>query len=185
MYMVVNMKKEYGLIALIIIMTGIIIVMQNNNDEIELPDELVQSEEIIKSEMIVIEIEGAVEKPGVYEVEEGMRINELFEMVDASNGNQSCYNLAQKLVDEQKIVVPSKGEECNQQSSVSDTGIVNINSASVYDLQSLDGIGESRAQAIIEYRDLNGSFTSKDELTNVEGVSQSLVQQIEDDISLS
>lgn len=183
--MVVNMKKEYGLIVLIVIVSGFVLVIQNTNNKIEIPDDLIQSEETSSKEMIVVEIEGAVGNPGVYEVELGTRINELFDLVDVSNGNQSCYNLAQKLVDEQKIVIPEKNEQCNEVNSVSDSGIVNINSASVYDLQSLDGIGESRAQAIVEYRELNGSFTSKNELTNVEGISQSLVDQIQDDIALS
>lgn len=183
--MVVNMKKEYGLIVLIVIVSGFVLVIQNTNNKIEIPDDLIQSEETSSKETIVVEIEGAVGNPGVYEVELGTRINELFDLVDVSNGNQSCYNLAQKLVDEQKIVIPEKNEQCNEVNSVSDSGIVNINSASVYDLQSLDGIGESRAQAIVEYRELNGSFTSKNELTNVEGISQSLVDQIQDDIALS
>lgn len=62
--------------------------------------------------------------------------------------------------------------------------IININKADAYELESLDGIGEKKAQSIIEYRNEHGPFKSKNELLNVKGIGESILNNIEDKIKL-
>lgn len=61
---------------------------------------------------------------------------------------------------------------------------VDINSASAEELQSLHGIGEAKAQAIVEYRRANGGFDSADELTAVEGIGEKTLESIRDEVSV-
>ncbi len=134
---------------------------------------------------IVVQVQGAVSKPGIYEMTSGQRINDLLLIAEATDYNQSCINLAQKLVDEQNLYVPAKTEKCVEDSSITDDGIVNINTANSLELQTLPGIGEAKATAIVEYRDANGTFEDTDSLTEVEGISEGLLADIQPQISLS
>lgn len=144
----------------------------------------VQSEQTENS-TIFVQVTGAVNEPGLYEMQSGDRINDLLASAGAEEYNSECINLAQKLVDEQNLYIPSKDEECKDDAAVSDNGVVNINTASSYELQTLSGIGEAKAMAIVEYRTENGTFESKEQLLQVEGISEGLLQSIEDSISLS
>lgn len=134
---------------------------------------------------IFVQVTGAVNNPGLYEMQSGDRINDLLVTAGASEYNSECINLAQKLVDEQNLYIPSKDEECKDEAAVSANGVVNINTASSYELQTLSGIGEAKATAIVEYRTTYGTFESKEQLLQVEGISEGLFQSIEESISLS
>ncbi len=136
------------------------------------------------SNSIYVQINGAVNKPGLYQMQSGERINDLLEKAEAKDYNGSCINLAQKLVDEQDVYIPSSDEECKEEQSIQN-GIVNINQASVYELQTISGIGEAKANAIIEYRESNGTFQTKEALLEVDGISEGLLLSISEQISLS
>lgn len=62
---------------------------------------------------------------------------------------------------------------------------VDVNTASAEELQSLDGIGEAKARAIVEYRDANGGFGSADDLTAVDGIGEKTLESIRDDVTVS
>ena len=98
-------------------------------------------------------------------------------------------NLAQLLEDQMVIVVPKKGEEVNSELAQTPTphkkevekeGKVNINTATVEELKTLKGIGEKKAEAIIEYRKQNGSFKNKEELMKVRGIGKKLYESFEE-----
>ena len=98
----------------------------------------------------------------------------ILDSADLSGINQVAF-----LMDGQKVTVPfkaSSGAVEQPQSIV--TGLLNINTATVDELIELPGIGEVRAQAIVDYRNQNGPFTSVDGLLAVEGISESVVEEI-------
>ncbi len=132
---------------------------------------------------IYVQIYGAVKNPGLYKMKYGDRIDDLLTEAEVEEYNQKCINLAQKLVDEQNLYVPTKNESCEEQ-AIKENGVVNINIANTYELQTLSGIGESKANAIIKYREQNGTFQTKEDLLNVDGINEGLVTSLQDNISL-
>lgn len=147
-------------------------------------DNSLTQESTSEVQTIYVEITGAVSRPGVYEYAPGVRVEQLF--IDAEvNGNTNCFNLAAKLVDEQKFLIPDKGQKCPQQSAIDNLGVVNINTASALELTTISGIGEAKAQNIVDYRDSHGSFQTEEDLLNVEGISESLLTEISPSIRLS
>ncbi len=134
--------------------------------------------------LIRIHITGAVTIPGVYTLPESARLEEA---IQAAGGLQAeadpqLLNLAAVLVDGQRIFIPvaqevtltTDGKELNLETQ----SLVNINTASLSELDGLPGIGEVKAQAIIDYRQKNGLFTSLEDLMKVEGISQSLYEKL-------
>ena len=157
--------------------------------------------------VIFVHLCGAVKEPGVYEVESGSR---LYEVLKRAGGltEAACdtfLNQAQVLTDGSQIYVPTKEEVANgsldnpvnSQGQVGETAEnattktedsskdkVNINTADVSELMTLSGIGESKAKAIVEYRESNGAFKSIEELMNISGIKEGVFQKIKDSITL-
>ena len=144
---------------------------------------------------VYVDVDGAVVSPGVYRLKDGVRVAQA---IDAAGGltpeaDVAGLNRASKVVDGQKIYVPKVGE---QQANVSgggadggaastsggnDTaGLVNINTASAAELQTLSGIGPSMAQSIIDERTKNGAFASVDDLMRVSGIGEKKLAKIKD-----
>ena len=100
------------------------------------------------------------------------------------NADISKLNLAQKLIDSDKVEVPIKKEEAEQENEIlnNDDKKVNINTADVEELKSLDGIGDSTANKIIEYRRTN-NFEVIEDIMNVPGIGESKFNNIKDHIS--
>ncbi|MDZ4993996.1 competence protein ComE [Clostridium perfringens] len=161
-------------------------------------------------EKIVVEIKGEVKNPNVYVLENGSRIYELIEKAggpteeaDLSNINRALY-----LSDGQCIVVRNmndakEGETGSLEESLNGDSIetvmnslgekgesseenstININTASKETLMTLNGIGESKAQAIIDYREEIGGFKSIDDITNISGIGEKTLEKIKDKISI-
>ena len=116
--------------------------------------------------VIFVDIKGAVKNPGVYQMKAGDRVKDA---IDAAGGltaeaDSQKVNLAQRVEDQMVIVVPKVGEEAEAipagatSKEASKEGKVNINTATVEELKTLKGVGEKKAEAIIEYRKKNGSF---------------------------
>lgn len=133
---------------------------------------------------IVVEIAGAVENPGTYEVEEGSRVSDLVKKAGGfSSRADRTYlaaelNLAKKVVDEEKVYIKFIGEDlASTRSSVSEAGgsganLISINTASKSQLKELDGVGEKRASEII----LQRPYQSLEELVSKSVVSASLIE---------
>ncbi len=125
----------------------------------------------------VVYLCGAVNTPGVYEIDEDTR---LYEVVEKAGGldeeaDIDAINLAKALKDGESIRVPYYGENL----SVSENKLVNINSADKEELCTIPGIGETRALSIIEYREQNGGFSSLEELMNIPGIKDATFKKIE------
>ena len=108
---------------------------------------------------------------------------------------QVYLNQAAHLTDGQRIYVPSREEEqtLKEEGSPSDmadagmgkdTGIINLNTATKAELLSLSGIGESRAEAIIAYRETNGGFRKIEDLKKVDGIKEGIFQKIREQITV-
>ena len=137
---------------------------------------------------IIVHIVGAVNRPGVYVLTEGARIHDVLAMAGGATEDADLrrINLAALAVDAMQIIVPYYGEEIDEVFIYADItspsqphaaeqpggGLVNINTASSAELQTLPGIGQVRANAIITFRETHGMFQTVEELINVSGIGQ-------------
>ena len=140
--------------------------------------------------VIFVDIKGAVNNPGVYQMKSGDRVKDA---LDAAGGltdeaDSQKVNLAQRVEDQMVIVVPKVGEEVTEMPAgatskeASKEGKVNINTATVEELKTLKGVGEKKAEAIIEYRKKNGSFQTKEDLMKVRGIGKKLFESFQERI---
>ena len=140
--------------------------------------------------VVFVDIKGEVKKPGVYQMKVGDRVKDA---LDAAGGltaeaDSQKVNLAQRVEDQMVIVVPKVGEEAEAipagvtSKETSKEGKVNINTATVEELKTLKGVGEKKAEAIIEYRKKNGSFKTKEDLMKVRGIGKKLFESFEERI---
>lgn len=130
---------------------------------------------------------GAVAQEGVYELAADARKQDALEAAGgfAEGADTSSVNLAEGLVDGEKIYFPLEGESVSTGGGGSGEGaLVNINIAGVSELTSLPGIGETRAERIVEYRSSHGAFASREELKNVSGIGDSTYEGLEDYITV-
>ena len=143
---------------------------------------------------IIVHIVGAVNRPGVYVLPEGARIHDVLAMAGGATEDADLrrINLAALAVDAMQIIVPYYGEEIDEVFIYADlaspsqpqapgqpsSGLVNINTASNAELQTLPGIGQVRANAIIAFRETHGMFQSVDELINVSGIGQITLENL-------
>lgn len=136
---------------------------------------------------------GHVENPGVYKLTEGSRVCDAVKAAGgiAADGQPDVLEQAKLLVDEQTIYVPGIDEAVSgdfiggggKEPSVDD-GKININTAAKDELLSLPGIGESKADDIIRYRDEHGKFESVEDIMNIQGIKEGVFNKIKDQISI-
>ena len=140
--------------------------------------------------VIFVDIKGAVKNPGVYQMKSGDRVKDA---LDAAGGltaeaDSQKVNLAKRLEDQMVIVVAKVGEEATEipagetRKEATKEGKVNINTATVEELKTLKGVGEKKAEAIIEYRKKNGSFKTKEDLMKVHGIGKKLFESFQERI---
>ena len=179
-----------------------------STDRTELSD--ASSEE---TKTLVVHICGAVSAPGVYELPAGSRIIDAVEAGGGflPEADEACCNLAEEIVDDCQIYIMTKSESCAdgqtekkagiQTSPDSDmqttdrnvrsnstpaleNGLVNLNTADVAALMTLPGIGESRAKAIISYREQHGAFAQIEDIMKISGIKQAAFSKIKDKITV-
>lgn len=163
-------------------------ILFSQDDELELNQ--VETLEEEHSNEIVIDIKGAVKQPGVYSMNEGERVIDAIERAGGllPDAEENQINLAGLLKDEMVIYVAKEGEELTQPVIQSVTingnedGKVRINSATAEDLQKLQGIGPSKASAIIAYRDEHGPFKTVEDLLQVSGIGEKTLENMKDEI---
>jgi competence protein ComEA len=152
---------------------------------------------------VYVHVCGSVNNPGVYKLRPEARV---YEAIEAAGGlrvdaAEEAVNQARMVEDGQKVYVPSAEEvgrgweDSPGASGVSDTsggGVrteaspakVNINSATVEELKTLPGIGDAKAQSIVSYRQVNGAFSSIEDLMKVEGIKGGVFDKIKDQITV-
>lgn len=130
----------------------------------------------IMQENVYVHICGAVVSPGVYALADGSRVYDVLNLAGGfdAQADTEAVNLVEELSDGQQVRIPFIGEESGSEGR----GLIDINQADVSLLCEIPGIGESRAQAIIDYREEHGSFESVEELMQVPGIKEGLYARI-------
>lgn len=135
---------------------------------------------------------GAVQCPGVYEMTPGARIYEAIEKAGGLTEKAAgeAVNQAQVLQDGEQVYIPTKdetaqvGEPSKNGSLQEEQKKVNLNTASKEELMTLTGIGESKADSIVAYREENGGFQSTEELMQISGIKEGVYNKIKDNITV-
>ncbi|QFT89925.1 ComE operon protein 1 [Bacillus sp. THAF10] len=140
---------------------------------------------------IMIDVKGAVKNPGVFQMKQGERVVDAVERAGGFllEADTDLVNLAAVLTDEMVLYVPKIGEENpiihEKKSSDTNSGKININTASEGELVTLSGIGPAKAKAIIEYREKHGFFKDIEDLVNVTGIGQKSLESIQEEITVT
>ena len=179
-----------------------------STDRTELSD--ASSEE---TKTLVVHICGAVSAPGVYELPAGSRIIDAVEAGGGflPEADEACCNLAEEIVDGCQIYIMTKTESCadgqtekkagiqtspdsdmqttdrnvrSNSATALENGLVNLNTADIAALMTLPGIGESRAKAIISYREQHGAFAQIEDIMKISGIKQAAFSKIKDKITV-
>jgi competence protein ComEA len=143
----------------------------------------------VEEKLLIVYVTGAVNKPGVYILDEGSRVFQAIEKAGghADDADLERINLAEPLYDGQPVYVPRKSDAGSPQAEGFSTvqgAKVNINRASISELESLPGIGSVKAQSILDYREKNGSFHSVDDLVKVSGIGDKTLEGLRDLITI-
>ena len=180
---------------------------KNKNDRKEALKIEVENKE---SNEIYIDIKGYVNKPGVYKMISGKRVNDAINEAGGlkKDANTRFINLAKELNDGDVIVIYSnseikkaekqdiiyvetpcvceevKNDACFKEENTSNIGKININTASIEELKQLNGIGDAKAKAIVDYRTKNGKFKTIEDLLKVSGISQTIYAKIKENITV-
>ena len=170
-----------------------------------------KKEKVETENKVIIDIKGEIVNPGVYELNDKNNVNDAINMAGGltKNSDTSNINLSKKLSDEMVIIVYSKKEienfkkekeitcpPCNNacinksdekakiaEEAKNQNEKININSATIEELLQLNGIGEAKANAIIEYRTKNGDFKTIEDIKNVSGIGEAAFEKIKDQIT--
>lgn len=161
-----------------------------------------------------VDIKGEIASPGIYKVNSNLRVMDVIMKAGGltENADTSVINLSKKVQDEMVIIIYSRDEvskfrevkeiekqvndKCNQkdenplinnaciESSTNTPSKISLNNASLEELMTLPGIGESKAKDIINYRETNGPFTSIEDLLKIKGIGESILAKIKENITL-
>ena len=140
---------------------------------------------------IKVYVTGQVRHPGVITLQEGDRVTDAIDLAGGClpEADLNGINMALRVKDEGMYYVPSIGEEIpgDVQANISgeeSDGKVNINIADQSLLETLPGIGPSKSQKILEYREKNGNFNSIEEIMNIAGIAEKTFESLKDFITI-
>ncbi len=131
-------------------------------------------------EAVYVHVRGAVVSPGLHRLAPGARIVDAIAAAGgfADDADDAALNLARPVSDGDQVSVPRIGEEQDDSAAVSADGLVNLNTADEAALTTLPRIGPALAQRIIDWRNQNGSFTSVEQLAEVSGIGDKMLETL-------
>nr|WP_321316003.1 helix-hairpin-helix domain-containing protein [uncultured Ligilactobacillus sp.] len=154
------------------------------------------TEQSVSNSDLYVDIKGAVNHPGAYKMDPNQRVGDVIQKAGGLSKNSDCnrVNLAQKLTDQMVIYVPIKGEtipisndvslnssiqdQSNNSNASNETNKIKLNTATLEQLKQLNGVGEKKAQKILDYRQQHGGFKAIDALKNVDGIGEKSCQNL-------
>jgi len=156
------------------------------------------AEEEAVVQQVLIDIKGAVLHPGVYALQPEQRIIDAVQLAGgySEDADTRLINHAQKVQDEMVIYIPAKGEQLEEgianmqfaafgDSNKASNNKVNVNKADDKELTTLAGIGPSKAQSIIAYREENGYFQTIEDVKKVTGIGEKTFEKLKDSITVN
>ena len=200
------LRKEYLIGILLVLVGGFFIYTMTDKGAEEpegvletaaLSDSLEVEEELPETfSKMYVDIKGAVKLPGMYEVSSDMRVLNVIDMAGGLTleADDQQVNFSQKVEDQMVIYIPKEGEEVSENIGLvnggesgqtsEEEGKVNLNQASKEELMTLNGVGEKKAEKIIEHREENGSFKSIEEIKNVNGFGEKTFESLKSSITI-
>lgn len=161
----------------------------NDNKENNIPKDPPKIEQTI-----MVDLKGEVKHPGVYPLKEGDRVMDVIKLAGGltDKADDSQVNFAEHVKDEMIIFVPTKGVSINNQQNVSlgeknnltKSDKINLNQADESQLENLPGIGPSKAEAIITYRNEKGAFQSVEDLKKITGIGDKTFEKLKESITV-
>ena len=129
---------------------------------------------------LVVDVAGAVRRPGLYRLPQGSRVADAVARAGGASAKASLdgVNLAAPLADGEQVLVPARGAAASTGATPSPTAPVDLNTATAEQLDTLPGVGPATAQKIIDYRQAHGPFRSLDELEAVPGIGPAKLEQM-------
>lgn len=180
-----------GLLGLIFLSIGLIQIFNNKPPDIQLTEnkDNLASQKNGKTEKIIVDVGGAVLRPGVYSLPTDSRLQDALIAAGGLSGTadrnfvEKNLNLAQKITDGMKIFIPKQGEQLPVSTDISSSvssGKISVNNATEDALDTLPGIGVVTAQKIIDKR----PYLNLEELVSKQAVTQKVLDKIKDKITL-
>ena len=201
-----NKKILIILLIITLLIGGLIYFFSLDNKDNEDITYIETTTKLVAKANNYVDVKGSVKKPGVYEFKENDRVIDAIKLAGGltKNADTSNINLSKKLKSEMVIVINTKSELKNNNNLTCDAvctrevievnncietenktnNKININTADINKLTELDGIGESKAKTIIEYRTTNGLFKNIEDIKNISGIGESLYNKIKDKITV-
>lgn len=216
------MKYKYFILLGLIVGLLIFIFNDDNSNEVDvvLEKQDIESTVVVEETKVKVDIKGAVNNPGVYELEKNSRVSDVINLSGGltEEADTSVINLSKNVSDEMVIIIYTKDEikkmqegetsikyiekECICPKLENDACIeevndeeekivennqsnkISLNNATISQLMELNGIGQTKAEAIIEYRQNNGGFKTIEEIMKVDGIGQTTYDKIKDQLTL-
>jgi competence protein ComEA len=131
---------------------------------------------------VVVDVTGAVARPGVYRLPAGARVTDAVERAGGATGGAllEAINLAARLADGQQVVVPKRGPSGAPLTTAAggEEGPISLGTATVEQLDTIEGIGPVTAQDIVDFRDEHGGLSSVDQLDQVSGIGPATMESL-------
>lgn len=165
-------------------------ITQEASQDKDVKSEMTKSTQDINiNKSVTVDVKGAVNFPNTYNMKSSDRVNDVLKKAQTKDdADLSQINLSEKLKDQMYIYVPVKGEKVLKHSTnqSSDNKVeVNINTGDKAEIEKLPGIGPSKAEAILQYRETKGEFKKIEDLKNVKGFGEKTIESLRDYIVLN
>lgn len=164
------------------------VVKNDIKTEIKTPKKVVEKETSApKNKLVAVDIQGAVKKPGVYQLKENSLVQAAIQLAGgiADNADTKQINQAKRVTDQMQIYVPVIGSSTASVTAAPAKGEkLNINNAKVEDFKNVTGVGPKKAEKIIAFREKNGNFKNLHDLTKVSGIGEKSLDSLKDQLTV-